>query len=300
MPGSPPGPSRISVAVPTTRRIRSWTSCSRTTRTVPRASCAGILVPGVVLAGEAARERLAWRGYLETPRASPSTRPSSPMRAAAPPSSSGPCSPRPQGVSRGSPASACTSGPWSTASSPSEVRHSARRCVLARRDRSGRREPEHPLLALRRLPLLHPRRGPAQHPAADPGRAGRQRAARLPARRHGPLQVGLQARPVRPVELIADCFALAAEIREMDMRASPYDLAELGYAPIAIETPAGRAEYAAVAGRLRPPRRPAAPPAGRRLRRPARLGSRGGGRLTARPPANPCAARQAQREQKHR
>ena len=82
--------------------------------------------------------------------------------------------------------------------------------------------------------------------------------------------------PFVPSELIADCFALAAEIREMDMRASPYDLAELGYAPIAIETPAGRAEYAAVAGRVRPPRRPAAPPPDRRLRRPARLGPRGG------------------------
>ena len=52
--------------------------------------------------------------------------------------------------------------------------------------------------------------------------------------------------PFVPSELIADCFALAAEIREMDMRASPYDLAELGYPPIAIETPAGRAEYAAL------------------------------------------------------
>jgi hypothetical protein len=52
--------------------------------------------------------------------------------------------------------------------------------------------------------------------------------------------------PFVPSEVIADCFALAAEIREMDMRASPYDLAELGYAPIAIETPAGRAEYAAM------------------------------------------------------
>ena len=28
------------------------------------------------------------------------------------------------------------------------------------------------------------------------------------------------------------------------MRASPYDLADLGYPPVRIETPAGRAEYA--------------------------------------------------------
>lgn len=44
-------------------------------------------------------------------------------------------------------------------------------------------------------------------------------------------------------ELIADCFELAARIRELDMRASPYDLAELGYPPVRIETPQGRAEY---------------------------------------------------------
>lgn len=49
--------------------------------------------------------------------------------------------------------------------------------------------------------------------------------------------------PFTPAELIADCFALARDIREVDMRASPYDLAALGYTPIRIETPEGRAEY---------------------------------------------------------
>jgi hypothetical protein len=49
--------------------------------------------------------------------------------------------------------------------------------------------------------------------------------------------------PFTPGELIADCFALARDIRETDMRASPYDLQKLGCAPIPIETPAGRAEY---------------------------------------------------------
>jgi len=51
--------------------------------------------------------------------------------------------------------------------------------------------------------------------------------------------------PFTPSELVADCFALAREIREVDMRASPYDFRQLGYAPIAIETPEGRAEYEA-------------------------------------------------------
>jgi hypothetical protein len=49
--------------------------------------------------------------------------------------------------------------------------------------------------------------------------------------------------PFTPGELTADCFALARDIREVDMRASPYDLEKLGFAPIRIETPEGRAEY---------------------------------------------------------
>ena len=51
--------------------------------------------------------------------------------------------------------------------------------------------------------------------------------------------------PAAPAELVADCFALASEIRELDMRASPYDLRAHGYEPVAIETPEGKAEYVA-------------------------------------------------------
>jgi hypothetical protein len=51
--------------------------------------------------------------------------------------------------------------------------------------------------------------------------------------------------PAIPSELIMDCFELAREIRELDMRASPYDLRELGYEPVPIETPEGKATYAA-------------------------------------------------------
>ncbi|WP_330273722.1 3-methyladenine DNA glycosylase [Lentzea sp. NBC_00516] len=50
--------------------------------------------------------------------------------------------------------------------------------------------------------------------------------------------------PATPSELVADCFELAADVRELDMQASPYDLAGLGYGPVRIETPEGRAEYA--------------------------------------------------------
>jgi hypothetical protein len=51
--------------------------------------------------------------------------------------------------------------------------------------------------------------------------------------------------PLTGAELVADCFALARDIRAMDMRASPYDLADLGYPPVPVETAAGRATYAA-------------------------------------------------------
>jgi hypothetical protein len=49
--------------------------------------------------------------------------------------------------------------------------------------------------------------------------------------------------PLVPGELIADCFELARDVRTLDMRASPYDLADLGYEPVPIETAEGRARY---------------------------------------------------------
>lgn len=50
--------------------------------------------------------------------------------------------------------------------------------------------------------------------------------------------------PIVGADLVADAFELAREVRAVDMQASPYDLAELGFASIRIETPEGRAEYA--------------------------------------------------------
>lgn len=44
-------------------------------------------------------------------------------------------------------------------------------------------------------------------------------------------------------DLVADAFLLAMEGRDLDMRASPYDLRHMGYEPILIETPAGRERY---------------------------------------------------------
>jgi hypothetical protein len=51
--------------------------------------------------------------------------------------------------------------------------------------------------------------------------------------------------PLVGTSTVVDCFLLAKDIRALDMRASPYDLADLGYEPLRIETAPGRAEYAA-------------------------------------------------------
>ena len=51
--------------------------------------------------------------------------------------------------------------------------------------------------------------------------------------------------PAVSSDLVMDCFELARDIRVLDMRAAPYDLRELGYEPVQIETPGGKAEYAA-------------------------------------------------------
>ncbi len=50
--------------------------------------------------------------------------------------------------------------------------------------------------------------------------------------------------PFTPGSVVLACFELARDIRTLDMRASPYDLTALGYTPIPIETPAGKATYA--------------------------------------------------------
>lgn len=44
-------------------------------------------------------------------------------------------------------------------------------------------------------------------------------------------------------DFLAKCFFLALEGRELDMRASPYDLKDEGYSPICIETEEGRKLY---------------------------------------------------------
>ena len=49
--------------------------------------------------------------------------------------------------------------------------------------------------------------------------------------------------PWTGADLIGECFELAMAGRDLDMRASPYDLAHLGYEPVRIESTEGRAQY---------------------------------------------------------
>jgi hypothetical protein len=62
--------------------------------------------------------------------------------------------------------------------------------------------------------------------------------------------------PLIESDLLLDCLELAADARELDMRASPYDLVGYGFEPIAIETADGRAGYVRaqqdIAGRAAP------------------------------------------------
>jgi hypothetical protein len=54
---------------------------------------------------------------------------------------------------------------------------------------------------------------------------------------------GYKITPWIESELLVDAFELALRAREIDMRASPYDLTGFGFHPILIETPEGRSQY---------------------------------------------------------
>ncbi|KAA1418568.1 3-methyladenine DNA glycosylase [Nocardioides humilatus] len=81
----------------------------------------------------------------------------------------------------------------------------------------------------------------------SPGREDRP-AYEQPACLHAGMDLYKHAFRLSPMigsDLVADCFELAWDIRVMDMRAAPYDLADLGFEPIRIETAEGKAEYVA-------------------------------------------------------
>lgn len=64
--------------------------------------------------------------------------------------------------------------------------------------------------------------------------------------------------PFCPSDVVADAFEVARVAREIDMRASPYDLSAYGFPPVPIETRSGREEYVelqrAVSARAHPVR----------------------------------------------
>lgn len=74
-----------------------------------------------------------------------------------------------------------------------------------------------------------------------------QRHLEQPACLHANMDVYKWAYKLLPLvdsALLMDCFDLAWQIREMDMRAAPYDLTAWGYEPIAVETAHGKKQYA--------------------------------------------------------
>jgi hypothetical protein len=79
----------------------------------------------------------------------------------------------------------------------------------------------------------------------SPGRDDRP-AFEQPACLHAGMDLYKHAFRLTPMissDLVADCFELARDIRELDMRAAPYDLRDLGFDPVAIETPEGKTAY---------------------------------------------------------
>ncbi|MGV3103771.1 3-methyladenine DNA glycosylase [Rothia sp. 32237D007AR] len=73
-----------------------------------------------------------------------------------------------------------------------------------------------------------------------------QRDMEQPACLHSNMDIYKWAYKLLPLiasELVMDCFELAWQARELDMKAAPYDLKEWGYEPIPIETAEGKAEY---------------------------------------------------------
>lgn len=73
-----------------------------------------------------------------------------------------------------------------------------------------------------------------------------QRDMEQPACLHANMDVYKWAYKLLPLissELLMDCFELAWEIRELDMKAAPYDLQSWGYEPVKIETAEGKLAY---------------------------------------------------------
>jgi hypothetical protein len=207
--------------------------------------------PGVVLAGPAAREYLRWPGYRQTPhgvRLDPAALPAGTRRTAR----------FVRALLRataGRPAQLGCFGlhEWAMVyrQPPGELRHAA---VQLRLGAAGTDA------VVESLPIRCSHHDafrfftPAARPrnAVQPTRSD-QLAMEQPGCLHATMDLykwAYKLDPATPSELVVACLELAAQTRELDMRASPYDLRELGYPPVPVETPAGRAEYARAQARV--------------------------------------------------
>ena len=65
----------------------------------------------------------------------------------------------------------------------------------------------------------------------------------MPAREYGRGKWAYKLLPLVDSTLVMDCFDLAWDARELDMRAAPHDIRDWGYEPIPVETTEGKAEY---------------------------------------------------------
>jgi hypothetical protein len=110
------------------------------------------------------------------------------------------------------------------------------------------------VLPFRRVSLLH-RAGPKPlnrlQPDAPPPPEFEQRGCL-----HANMDLykwAFKLAPFTPAELIADCFALARDIREVDMRASPYDLGQARLSRRSGSRPPRAAPTTSAPARLSPP-----------------------------------------------
>ena len=136
---------------------------------------------------------------------------------------------------------------WAIVYDVETIRHAGLAATTDRaRNRRSRRIPRLALHSLRRLSLFSPAARPLNkyQPTRDTTTALEQ-----PGCLHANMDLykwAFKLAPFTASELVADCFELARRVRALDMRASPYDLTSLGYTPVRIETPEGRAEFEAL------------------------------------------------------
>ena len=181
------------------------------------------------------------------------------------------CCARPVAAGAAPGASGCTSGRWSTASPPTRCGTTTGRCGWAGRHRH-RRGVAPGRSARTSTPSASSPRPRDRSTSLQPGRDDRA-AFEQPGCLHAGMDLYKHAFRLTPMiarDLVADCFELARDIRELDMRAAPYDLADLGFEPVRDRDAGGQGGLRAGAAGLRRAGRPAAARARRGVRAAAR------------------------------